>query len=138
MKALYRRFKKHLPKLISENKLLKIRIRENLSWWAKIWIFNSLLVLCIKGTESHVLDTTFTCFFQPNVVICSYYEALLLKLSSTKLRSLQSSWLCEMAREVRSDELALVAYYDAAEKTRIEKITEEIMADLFYDSEDSE
>jgi hypothetical protein len=85
-----------------------------------------------------VLDTTFTCFCQPTVVICSYYEALLLKLSSTKLRSLQSSWLCEMAREGRSDELALVAYYDAAEKTGIEKITEEIMADLFYDSNDSE
>jgi hypothetical protein len=43
-----------------------------------------------------------------------------------------------MAREGRSDELALVAYYDAAEKTGIEKITEEIMADLFYDSDDSE
>jgi hypothetical protein len=36
-----------------------------------------------------------------------------------------------MDREGKSSELALVAYYDAAEKARVERITEEIMASLF-------
>jgi hypothetical protein len=43
-----------------------------------------------------------------------------------------------MAREGNSDEHALVSYYDAAEKARVEKITKEIMASLFDDSDDNE
>ena len=41
-----------------------------------------------------------------------------------------------MTRE-RSDDLALVAYYDAAEKARVEKITKEIMVGLYDYSDDS-
>lgn len=43
-----------------------------------------------------------------------------------------------MARAERNDELVLVAYYDAAEKARVELITKDIMAGLSDDSDDSE
>jgi hypothetical protein len=43
-----------------------------------------------------------------------------------------------MAEEGKSDELALMAYFDATEKARVEKITKEIMASLSDDSRDSE
>jgi hypothetical protein len=43
-----------------------------------------------------------------------------------------------MAEEGKSDELALMAYFDAVEKARVEKITKEIMASLSDDSRDSE
>lgn len=42
-----------------------------------------------------------------------------------------------MTRE-RSDDLALVAYYDDAEKARVEKITKEIMVGLYDYSDNSE
>jgi hypothetical protein len=43
-----------------------------------------------------------------------------------------------MAEKGKSDELALMAYFDVAEKARVEKITKEIMASLSDDSRDSE
>lgn len=43
-----------------------------------------------------------------------------------------------MAGEGKGDELTHVEYYDAAEKAKVGMITEEIMASLFDDSDDSE
>lgn len=42
-----------------------------------------------------------------------------------------------MTREGKSDELALVAYYDVVEKTMVKKITKEIMDGLSNDFDDS-
>lgn len=41
--------------------------------------------------------------------------------------------VCEMAGEGKSDELALVAYYNVVEKAKVERITKEIMAGLSND-----
>jgi hypothetical protein len=43
-----------------------------------------------------------------------------------------------MVRERKGDELALVAYYDAAKKARVDKIIEDILAELFEESDGSE
>jgi hypothetical protein len=43
-----------------------------------------------------------------------------------------------MAREGKSEKLALVEYYDVVEKARVERITNEIMVGLSDDSNDSE
>jgi hypothetical protein len=43
-----------------------------------------------------------------------------------------------MAREGKSDELALVTYYDAMKKARVERITKEIIAGLSDDSEEND
>lgn len=43
-----------------------------------------------------------------------------------------------MAGEGKGVELTQVEYYDAAEKAKVGMITEEIMASLFDDSDDSE
>jgi hypothetical protein len=43
-----------------------------------------------------------------------------------------------MAKDKRSKDPALVGFYKAMEKTNVEKITDEILAVLFEDSEDIE
>lgn len=43
-----------------------------------------------------------------------------------------------MAEEGKSDELALIVYYDAAERANVEKISEEIVDGLSDDSDDNE
>jgi hypothetical protein len=43
-----------------------------------------------------------------------------------------------MAKEKKSEELALVAYHDAIERSNVEKITDEFMVGLSDDSDETE
>ena len=83
------------------------------------------------------LDTTLSCFCQPITAIRLHSKPCFGDFFDTT--SLFTIFVaCKMAREGNSDEHALVSYYDAAEKARVEKITKEIMASLFDDSDDNE
>ena len=63
------------------------------------------------------------------------------KLTSESLLAAQLCFLflgiSQMSGEGKSDELALVAYYDVAEKTMVKRITKDIMDGLSNDFDDS-
>lgn len=82
------------------------------------------------------LDTTFSYFCQPAAAIHSHSEAYFEDFFD-KSSLFAIFVVCEMVGEGKSDDLALEAYYNVAEKARIEIITKEIMAGLSNDSDDS-
>lgn len=77
-------------------------------------------------------------FLHPAIAICSNSEAYFGEPACCTTLFPNLRIFFHMAREGKSEKLALVEYYDVVEKARVERITNKIMVGLSDDSNDSE